>query len=166
MALSEQERWRTVEDFPDYEVSDHGRVKSNITGKNLSPKIDKGYERVRLYKDGQSSLIGVHRLVGRAFIDNPHGKGEINHVDGNPRNNSADNLEWCTRSENMTHAFATGLKQPSGGLHNKQMRVVETDKCYPSAYECARDMKLDQAHINHCLMGRRQTHKGYHFEYV
>lgn len=166
MALSRQENWRTVEEFPSYEVSDRGRVKSNITGKILSPKTDRGYNRVVLYKDGRTSDVSVHRLVGDAFLENPHGKKEINHINGNKLDNSVENLEWVSRSENMKHAFASHLKEPSGGLPRKGLRVIETNECYESAYECARVMDLDQCHINQCLRGKRRSHKGYHFEYT
>ncbi|WMY37604.1 hypothetical protein RH217_08775 [Escherichia coli] len=33
-------------------------------------------------------------------------------MDGNPLNNNVNNLEWCTQSENIKHAYATGLKKP------------------------------------------------------
>lgn len=52
----------------------------------------------------------IHRLVAKAFVPNPRGLKEVNHKDGNKENNNADNLEWCTRSENNRHAFKTGLR--------------------------------------------------------
>ena len=166
MALSVKETWRPIDDFSNYEVSDLGRVRSNITGKILRQKNDRGYDRVQLYKDGVASSKCVHRLVGKAFLDNPSNKKEINHLDGDKRNNRVENLEWCTRSENLRHAFANGLKQPSGGLPKRRLEVVETGMIYDSVHECARRMKLDQGHINQCLSGQRKTHNRYHFRYV
>lgn len=68
-----------------------------------------GREFVTLQKKGAYRRCTVHRVVGLAFLDNPHNKPEINHKDGNPLNNHVDNLEWCTRQENMDHAIRTGL---------------------------------------------------------
>ncbi len=51
----------------------------------------------------------VHRLIALAFIPNPDNLPEINHIDGNPLNNSLENLEWCTHQYNMQHAWDTGL---------------------------------------------------------
>lgn len=52
----------------------------------------------------------VHRLVAMCFIDNPHGYNEVNHKDGNKKNNCVENLEWCNRSMNCRHCFQTGLR--------------------------------------------------------
>lgn len=166
MALSNNEKWRQIKDFPDYQVSNKGRVKSNKTEKLIHSKKCRGYDRVSIYNNGYRSDKLVHRLVAEAFIDNPLNKNEVNHIDGNKQNNTAINLEWCTRSENMKHAFDNDLKKPSGGLIKKKLKVIETGKIYDSAYSCARDMILDQGHVNQCLTGKRKTHKGYHFEYI
>lgn len=51
----------------------------------------------------------VHRMVAETFLDKEDGKDFVNHKDGNKKNNHVNNLEWCTRSENMQHAFENGL---------------------------------------------------------
>ncbi len=58
-------------------------------------------------KKGKS--IPFHRIVAKAFIPNPENKPEVNHIDGNTMNNKVTNLEWVTRSENIQHAWDTGL---------------------------------------------------------
>lgn len=71
-----------------------------------------GYASVSF--SGQNHLI--HRLVAEAFIPNPYNKPQVNHKDGNKRNNSVDNLEWVTARENNLHALATGLRGIKKGM--------------------------------------------------
>ena len=160
------EKWATIKDFPNYEISDLGVVKNTITDQVLSTKEDRGYTRVALYNNGSKYYKQIHRLVAEAYIENPFDKKEVNHIDGNKHNNSYHNLEWCTRSENMTHAFRNGLKKPSGGLPPKKVMIIETGEVYDSINECARDINGDRAHIQGCLYGKRMPHKGYHFRYA
>ncbi len=68
----------------------------------------------------------VHRLVCQAFHGPPETGQEVNHLDGVKTNNSAQNLEWATRSENLKHAHATGLRS-SKGLANGNARLSEED---------------------------------------
>lgn len=67
------------------------------------------YATVSYTDNGKQKHFLVHRLVGEAFIPNPENKPEINHIDGNPKNNDVNNLEWVTRKENVVHAYRTGL---------------------------------------------------------
>ena len=98
-----------------YQVSKSGEVRRWKKYKNkwslLSPYSDKsGYLKVKLIVKYKSKCFFVHRLVGAAFIENPYNKREINHRNGVKSDNRVENLEWSTRSENMKHAFSTGLK--------------------------------------------------------
>jgi hypothetical protein len=63
-----------------------------------------GYVYVDLYEDGASETWLLHRLIACVFLENPEGKCDVNHKDGNRSNNHVSNLEWCTRSENQLHA--------------------------------------------------------------
>ena len=91
-----------------YFVSNLGRVK-NAKGLILKPwksGLRKGtYYCVRLSRHGFLKKEYVHRLVALHFVPNPNGKPEVNHLNLDHFNNRADNLEWCTRSENMMHSF-------------------------------------------------------------
>lgn len=102
--------WKTIEAFPNYEVSSTGLVRNIKTGKTLKPSTTLyGYKQVGLYNFPAYKLCRVNRLVAAAFIANPNKLPYVNHIDGNKSNNNASNLEWCTAKENTQHAYNTGL---------------------------------------------------------
>lgn len=104
--------WRTVSEFPRYQVSNLGKVRNKETGKVLKTFIqNSGYEVASLAQEGKKSSAKrtVHRLVAQAFLPNPLDKPMVNHLDGNRLNNQATNLEWATPSENCQHAIQKGL---------------------------------------------------------
>lgn len=68
-----------------------------------------GYLSIRLNKNGKRYKFKVHRLVAMNYIANPENKSQVNHINGIKKDNSFENLEWCTPSENMIHAYKTGL---------------------------------------------------------
>lgn len=98
-----------------YQVSNLGRVKSlNYLGHGKEmlkkPSLPKKtvmhpsqYYQVGLYKQGKCKTHKVHRLVAEAFIPNPNNLPQVNHIDCNPFNNCANNLEWCTAKYNANH---------------------------------------------------------------
>ena len=112
-------KWRVVAEFPSYEVSDHGEVRNIKRGNILKPRIDKnGYYTISFKIKEKTVNRTVHRMVAKAFIQNPENLPEVNHLDGEKLDNRKSNLEWATESENMQHAHDTGLiKMPTGDLH-------------------------------------------------
>ena len=113
------EEWRDIIGWEGlYQVSNLGRVKSlprlhkSVHGEYLSkerilsPRVCGGqreYLSVALYRGKGAVQRKIHRLVAMAFISNPKGYKEVNHIDENKRNNMASNLEWCSRSYNVNY---------------------------------------------------------------
>ena len=110
------EIWKDIPELP-YEISSLGNVRRKANAKYkykrggyVKPYINnKGYLCINLWNEGKCYKRQVHRLIAQAFIPNPNQLNEINHIDGNPKNNSINNLEWCTHQYNMKHSWDTGL---------------------------------------------------------
>lgn len=110
-----------------YSVSEDGHIINHATGRILHEYVGKdGYVRTQF--DGKTKL--VHRVVASAFIEKPQGKDFVNHKDGNKNNNSVDNLEWCTRSENMSHAYAMKLKTKMNGTKNGRCKLTTEEATF------------------------------------
>ena len=94
------EEWRNLSEFPNYQVSNIGRVRNSITGRILNLSISNcGYVLVQLRKSKKSFMRNVHRLVALAFIENPHNKSCVDHINRLKTDNTITNLRWSTRSE-------------------------------------------------------------------
>lgn len=167
------EIWRDIPNTNgQYKVSNAGKVMTTKTRRILSPAIDeRGYERVCLFKADRDRRYKVHRLVAITFVPNPEGKQQVNHKDGNKRNNCVDNLEWVTNEENMRHSRENGLHEGHQRFCNsKKKRVIATH--IESGHEIAFDSILSAgkaigtSHIPQVLQGLRYEAKGYTFRYA
>jgi len=121
------EEWRIVAEFPNYEVSNTGKVRNIDTKKELTGHIlNNGYHQVGLYSNKRPYYRMVHCLVAIAFIGNkPYGM-EVNHKDGDKLNNDVANLEYITHSKNMIHAHLV-LDNPGKKLNKhiaKDIRIA------------------------------------------
>ena len=128
-----KEVFKVIPSFPDYEVSNFGRVKTisrklryvhAVTGREHFRQTTHrflkvhynnltGYKFYQLYKEKKMYNKPVHQLVADAFLERKDNHDTVNHIDGNKHNNIVSNLEWCTNSYNHEHATRTGLK-PKG----------------------------------------------------
>jgi len=152
------EEWKNVPDYEHVEVSNCGNVRTIdrmiinklgheylIKGKPLKSKPNPaGYLRVSLNKDGHGKREYVHRLVAQLFIGDCPENYQVNHKDGNKLNNHVDNLEYVTMSQNIKHAFQTGLTQNKGEDHYKSSltaeQVLEIRQLYKSGEYSQREL--------------------------
>ena len=105
-----EEVWKDVPGYEGlYRVSNTGKV-FGIKRKNIlaAAPNEKGYMYVVLCKNGKMKSKRVHKIVMLAFRGEANGL-EINHIDGDKKNNNLSNLEYCTHYENMHHAIRSGL---------------------------------------------------------
>jgi hypothetical protein len=119
----EEELWKDVSDFPNYQVSTFGSIKNITDQKLLNMTIKGGYCLVYLKNNKIQKSFRVHRLVAMAFIENPENKPEVNHKDKDKTNNNVSNLEWNTRTENVIHS-----KENSIITTNRNKAIFRIDK--------------------------------------
>jgi hypothetical protein len=128
-----KEIYKIIPDYPNYEASNLGNIRTLKTGKirKLQERKD-GYLQVGLYVNNKIQFQQVHRLIAFAWLQNRN--NIINHIDSNRNNNNVTNLEWCDNSHNQLHAIKNGAENkkneehPSTTLKNKQ--VLEMRKLY------------------------------------
>lgn len=185
-----KEIWKKVplQDFPDYEISNYGKVRrGSRLRKNLVQ--NSGYYSVDLFNHCKMKHFLVHRLVAMAFIPTDDLNLDVNHKDGNKKNNYVDNLEWVTRSQNLKHAYKLGLKgEPSErqrrawretGLNTKNLKPVEKKAVIGVSMDGKDIKKFDSIHaafsflnctvcgaISRCCHGRKKSYKGYKWRFA
>lgn len=184
-----QEIWKDVQGYEGYyQVSNFGRFRSldrvvihgnyelELKGKIFKGRDNKrGYLLVSLCKDNNTLNSYIHRLVATLYVSNPYNKKEVNHIDGNKLNNHYLNLEWCTRSDNLKHAYDNGLKQgywkgKKGNVtNNKPISKYSLNNIYICGYlsatEACRKTGIARTSITSCATGNNKTAGGYIWKY-
>jgi len=139
------EIFKIISEYPDYEVSNYGRVRTKsrlvrythaVTKKEHFRKTESkflkiqynnrtGYKFCQLYLDKKMYNRTIHTLVANTFILNELNYEVVNHKDGNKHNNTVENLEWCTNAYNHEHATKTGLKAKGEKIKSSKL----TEQC-------------------------------------
>lgn len=186
------EVWKPVVGYEGlYEVSNLGRVRSvdhtinvcrnginylcPVKGKILSPqRRQHGYLGVPLYGKGGHPTRGcktfaLHRLVAEAFLENPNGYAEVNHIDEDKTNNRLDNLEWCDRVYNSNYGTRNARLSAIGknGKNSKPVNQFTTDgklvNTFPSLHEVERSLGLDVTGIHYAV---KYSKTGYIYGFI
>ena len=190
-----EEIWKDIKGWEGYyQVSNLGRVRSlervvcdsrgyyrTIPERIMKlTKNDNGYLLVTLCRNNLMRSYHVHRLVGLAFIPNPYGYDEINHIDENKCNNIINNLEWCDRKYNVNYGTGRerqaekirGKKQSEENVRKRSKAVIAANKetgqtiIFLSAREAGRQLEIDQASICRCCKGKQKSAGGFYWQYA
>lgn len=179
------ENWKSINE--NYEVSDKGNIRSlNYRGTGQirirKQTIGKnGYMRIILSNRGVNKTYLVHRLVALCFVPNPDNLPEIDHIDGNRKNNNADNLRWCTRKQNLNYPNSINNKRETmkkvntwfkrkGKYNHNSKKVYQYDMkgklikkwdCIHDAQRCG----YNHANIISCCKGRLKHYKKFIWKY-
>lgn len=119
--MTDNEVWKDILNYENYQVSNLGNVCNKNTGRILKQANKGGYYSVGL-SCIKTKSYAVHQLVAQAFIENPEKKPQVNHIDKNGLNNNLKNLEWATNKENSIHR-SNGVKQTT----NQNLKIWRID---------------------------------------
>lgn len=153
--------WKDIIDWENlYEVNEYGDVRNKKTNKLIKGDTNNaGYQRVCLYNGNKKKRMFRHRLVAIHFLTNDKNLEQVNHIDGNKKNNHVSNLEWCSQKENELHKIKL-LKS-----ENYKPFEVEYDNGYKEVFELKSDLAeklgLSKTTIKHWLQNKYVTMNKY-----
>ena len=178
------EKWKMINEYPEYEVSTYGNVRSidrdyiDSMGRSyhkkgqiikLKEEVGKyGYKQVMvaIQSGGKYHRLLVHRLVAKAFIPNPNNLPQINHKDEDTTNNHVENLEWCTCKYNVNYKNLVERRSKNKCIEidvfDKNDNFLET---VPSGIVASKKYNVSRGSISSCCNGNCKSVKGYRFKF-
>ena len=166
--------WRELKENNKYEINEKGIVRSKKTKKELRYwETTTGYNTVSLCHNNKQKTYYIHRLMANNFLDNPKNYNEVNHIDGNKKNNSLDNLEWCDHKHNIREAYDNNLiKKVYGKKHPSSKKIKQTIIktgeviVWDSMMDAKRKMGYSTGSISDACRGNLKTAYKSKWEYV
>ena len=153
-----KEVWKDINDLGGtWQVSNLGNIR-RVNKDPRSPKLKylkkqfnrSGYEYVHIKRNYRKT---IHRLVAIHFIPNPHNYPCVNHIDGNPKNNHIDNLEWCSHSYNSWHLYNVLGQKP---FNTMAIINIKTGQKYNSIKQLADELKCNYKWLAHKIKNRHE----------
>ena len=186
-----EEIWKNIEEYPNYQVSNMGRVKRLSTGyyrrteKILKPQLqNNGYLHIKLSQKDKTKCILVHRLVAQVFIPNPNNLPQVNHINEDKTDNRVENLEWCTQKYNINYGNGISKRvktnkengtykkigEINSKIRSKSILQFSKDNSFIRKWDCIMDVQrelgYDNKQISSCLKNRQKTAKGFKWVYA
>ena len=162
-------KWKPLPGLFPYEASECGQIRGVISGEIVHQGLNNdGYMYCTLFlQNGIKKKRAVSRLVAAAWVENPLGLKQVNHIDGDKLNNHSSNLEWTTNQKNMQHAYDNGLiKRSKTKLPVCRIENGEVLEVYANASIAGRKGGFNYRKILRCCKGEAATHKGYEWCYL
>lgn len=167
------ELWKDIPNASNYEISTWGNVRNKTTKYILKWRETKtGYFQVSIKYDDINKFKNayVHRLVAENWINNPQNKPSVNHIDGNKKNNTVENLEWMTYKEQQYHRAEILNKKNVGSpkLVGQYTKDGELVKIFNSVEEAAASFGKKRVNIDNAIHHKKnqQTAYGYIWKYI
>lgn len=148
------EVWKEILGYEGYYISSHGRVKSYVKryDKYKLLTLHQNSESLRVYVTISNKNLQISRLVGFAFVDgHTEEKNTIDHINGNPSDNRASNLEWVSQSENNKRAYQNGRVVNKAYSRNGKFKKIIVDNKY--------EFKTIRAFAQFCNISETQAHR-------
>ncbi len=173
------EKWSKINSFPNYSVSDHGRIKRlkgyrcktdrilALTGSNNCGYVIVGLWDYSKCYGNKCYGFSLHRLILEAFISKAPEGTVCHHIDGNKKNNKLSNLEWISPKDNMRHAYGTGLAHGGKGEQNSQAKLTDNKvlmirylykKCGMAYFEIGKLFRVDGQSISNIINLKSWAH--------